>query len=185
MEDAMSGEPDYTRRWLINASGAAILSNAFGTAQAQEAAPGAAAGRARRDVSADPTVDQTPISADATAIANYVSTALDRDLPAAAVAATKLHILDTIAAITSGSRLKAGDLAARYVASPAGHPQATVIGTRTVTSAVNAALANAMAAHADETDDTNPIGPFHAGCGAVSAALASAELAGRTGSERL
>ena len=73
-----------------------------------------------------------------------VSTALDRDLPAEVVAATKLHILDTIAAITSGSRLKAGDLAARYVASLGGNPQATVIGTRIVTSAVNAALANAM-----------------------------------------
>jgi 2-methylcitrate dehydratase PrpD len=177
----MSGEADQTRRWLINASGAAVLSNAFGTAQAQEAAPAAAAGRARRDVSADPTVDQTPISTDATVIANYVSTALDRDLPAEVVAATKLHILDTIAAITSGSRLKAGDLAARYVASLGGNPQATVIGTRTVTSAVNAALANAMAAHADETDDTNPIGPVHLGCAALPAALATAELAGRTG----
>ena len=60
-----------------------------------------------------------------------------------------------------------------------------VIGTGIVTSAVNAALANAMAAHADETDDTNPIGPFHAGCGAVSAAFASAELAGRTGNDVL
>src|ERR1700732_481754 len=90
MEEAMSGEVDQTRRWLINASGAAVLSNAFGTAQAQDAAP-VAAGRARRDVSAAPTVDQTPISTDATVIANYVSTALDRDLPAEVVAATQLH----------------------------------------------------------------------------------------------
>ena len=37
-----------------------------------------------------------------------------------------------------------------------GKPQAMVIGTRIVTSTVNAALANGMAAHADETDDTNP-----------------------------
>ena len=56
----MSGEVNQTRRWLINASGAAILSNAIGTAQAQETAPATAAGRARRDVSADPTVDETP-----------------------------------------------------------------------------------------------------------------------------
>src|SRR5271170_4791286 len=74
---------------------------------------------------------------------------------------------------------------ARYVDSLGGKPQAMVIGTGIVTSAVHAALANAMAAHADETDDTNPIGPFHAGCGAVSAALACAELAGRTGSDVL
>jgi 2-methylcitrate dehydratase PrpD len=62
-----------------------------------------------------------------------------------------------------------------------GKPQAMVIGSGIVTTAVNAALANAMAAHADETDDTNPIGPVHLGCGAVPAALATAELAGRTG----
>jgi 2-methylcitrate dehydratase PrpD len=85
----------------------------------------------------------------------------------------------------SGSRLKPGDLAARYVDSLGGKPQAMVIGTGIVTSAVNAALANAMAAHADETDDTNPIGPVHLGCGAVSAALATAELAGRTGQDLL
>jgi 2-methylcitrate dehydratase PrpD len=63
--------------------------------------------------------------------------------------------------------------------------QAMVIGTSIVTSAVNAALANAMAAHADETDDTNPIGPVHLGCGAVPAALATAELTGRTGQDLL
>jgi len=38
---------------------------------------------------------------------------------------------------------------------------------------------------ADETDDTNPIGPFHAGCGAVSAALATAELTGKSGRDML
>ena len=175
----MSGEVDQTRRWLINASGAAVLRTRSARRRRRRRPP--PSDGPRRDVSADPTVDQTPISTDATVIADYVSTALDRDLPAAVVAATKLHILDTIAAITSGSRLKAGDLAARYVASLGGNPQATVVGTRTVTSAPNAALANAMAAHADETDDTNPIGPVHLGCAALPAALATAEFAGRTG----
>jgi 2-methylcitrate dehydratase PrpD len=54
-----------------------------------------------------------------------------------------------------------------------------------VTCAANAALANAMAAHADETDDTNPVGPVHLGCVGVTAALATAELAGRTGQDLL
>src|SRR5205085_11496848 len=98
---------------------------------------------------------------------------------------TKLHVLDTFAAIVSGSRLKPGELAARYVESLGGKAQAMVIGTSVVTSVVNAALANAMAAHADETDDTNPIGPVHLGCGALPAALATAELAGRTGRDLL
>jgi len=42
-----------------------------------------------------------------------------------------------------------------------------------------------MAAHADETDDTNPVGPFHAGCGTLAAALATGELAGRSGNDML
>ena len=46
-------------------------------------------------------------------------------------------------------------MAARYVESLGGKPQATVIGTSILTSSVNAALANGMAAHADETDDSH------------------------------
>ena len=121
------------------------------------------------------------VAASTHALASYIAGALDRELPAEAAARTKLHILDTLAAILSGSRLKAGMLAARYVDSLGGKPQAMVIGTPLLTSVVNAAMANAMAAHADETDDTNPIGPFHPGCGAVPAALATGEITGRSG----
>jgi 2-methylcitrate dehydratase PrpD len=101
------------------------------------------------------------------------------------VAKAKLHTLDTIAAMVSGSRLKAGEMAARYVDSLGGKPQATVIGTGILTSTVNAALANGMAAHGDETDDSHLRGRFHPGCGIVPAALATAEHAGRSGNELL
>ena len=181
----MSDDPDHTRRWLINASGAAILSNALpvAAAHAQTAAPppqGAA-----KDSSGGASPARIAVSPITATLADYVANALDRELPAAAVAKTKLHVLDTLAAMVSGSRLKPGALAARYVESLGGKPQAMVIGTGIVTSTVNAALANGMAAHADETDDTNPVGPFHPGCGAVSAALATAELAGRSGNDLL
>jgi 2-methylcitrate dehydratase PrpD len=180
-EVAMDDQADHTRRWLINASGAAILSGAISgrAAFAQTAvapAPGVAAAAA---------ADPAPVSPATAAFADYVASALDRELPAEVVVRTKLHVLDTLAAMVSGSRLKPGDLAARYVDSIGGRPQAMVIGTGIVTSAVNAALANGMAAHADETDDTNPIGPVHLGCGAVSAGLATAELAGRSGQDLL
>src|SRR5262249_56018537 len=102
-------------------------------------------------------------------------------MPPEVVAKTKLHTLDTIAAMISGSRLKAGAMAARYVEGLGGKPQATVIGTGLLTSTVNAALANGMAAHGDETDDSHLRGRFHPGCGIVPAALATAELAGRHG----
>lgn len=181
----MSREPDCTRRWLINASGASILANALpANASYAQTALGATPSVTAASTG-DGTADQSSISPITTALADYVARALDRELPASALARTKLHVLDTIAAMVSGSRLRPGQLAARYVDSLGGKPQAMVIGTGVITSAVNAALANAMAAHADETDDTNPVGPFHAGCGAVSAALATAELTGRTGNDVL
>jgi 2-methylcitrate dehydratase PrpD len=113
----------------------------------------------------------------------YIAGARDRALPPAVVAKTKLHVLDTLAAMLSGSRLKPGELAASYVDRLGGRPEATVIGTRIVTSTVNAALANAMMGHADETDDSHLAGLFHPGCGIVPAALAVAEQAGRGGEE--
>lgn len=179
----MSREPDYTRRWFINASGMSIFANAV-SANASYGQTAVGASRIAASTG-ERAADQNSVSPITTALADYVAGALDRELPAPVVARTKLHVLDTLAAMISGSRLKPGEFAARYVDSLGGKPQAMVIGTGMVTSAVNAALANAMAAHADETDDTNPVGPFHAGCGAVSAALATAELTGRTGNDVL
>jgi 2-methylcitrate dehydratase PrpD len=177
----MSDEADHTRRWLINARGAAILSGAIpGTAAFAQTAAAPAPAAPSAAVS-----DRDAVSPAAAAFADYVAGALDRELPADVATRAKLHVLDTLAAMVSGSRLKPGDLAARYVDSIGGKPQAMVIGTPIVTSAVNAALANAMAAHADETDDTNPVGPVHLGCGAVSAGLATAELVGRSGQDLL
>jgi 2-methylcitrate dehydratase PrpD len=177
----MHDHPDHTRRWLINASGAAILSNALAAAPAgAQTAPKAAPATDAEDAAAD-----APISPVTLALCDYVAKTLDRDMPPEVVAKTKLHTLDTIAAMVSGSRLKAGEMAARYVDSLGGKPQATVIGTQLLTSTVNAALANGMAAHGDETDDSHLLGRFHPGCGIVPAALASAELAGRSGNDLL
>jgi 2-methylcitrate dehydratase PrpD len=178
----MSDNPDHTRRWLINASGAAILSNVLtcGPSSAQVAGTSTTKSQDPDESSAD-----APISPVTTALCDYVASALDRDMPPEVVAKAKLHTLDTIAAMVSGSRLKAGEMAARYVDSLGGKPQATVIGTGILTSTVNAALANGMAAHGDETDDSHLRGRFHPGCGIVPAALATAEHAGRSGNELL
>lgn len=176
---------DLTRRWLINTGGAVILSNVVAIDATHAQTPAMATPGVRGDPVANLTPDAASISPTTTVLADYVAGTLDRALPATAVARTKLHVLDTIAAMVSGSRLKAGKFAARYVDNLGGRPQATVVGASLLTSVVNAAFANAMAAHADETDDTHPAGPFHAGCGAVSAGLAMAELAGRTGDDML
>ncbi len=174
----MSEDPDRTRRWLINASGAALISNAF--VPAPSLAQAAPASRPEETA-----MDDVPISPITTALSEYVAHSLDRELPPAVAPKTKMHVLDTIAAMVSGSRLKPGQLAATYVESLGGRPQATVIGTGIVTSSVNAALANGMAAHGDETDDSHLAGRFHPGCGIVPAALATAEVADRNGSDLL
>src|SRR5271169_5929203 len=143
----MSDGPDHTRRWLINASGAAILANALAGGPSYAQVAGGPAAKAAQDAD-EPDAD-APISPVTTALCDYVAATLDREIPPEVVAKTKLHTLDTIAAMVSGSRLKAGQMAARYVDSLGGKPQATVIGTGILTSAVNAALANGMAAHGD------------------------------------
>jgi 2-methylcitrate dehydratase PrpD len=178
----MMDDADRTRRSLLYAGGAALLTNALvSPAQSQGAAPAKAAAPSDEEGEAK----DEPISPATATLADYVSKTLDRELPPEVMAKTKLHVLDTIAAMVSGSRLKAGEFAARYVDTLGGKPQATVIGTSIVTSSVNAALANGMSAHGDETDDSHLAGRFHPGCGIVPAALATAELAGRSGNDVL
>ena len=108
-------------------------------------------------------------------LGDYISTALERPLPPAVAEKTKHHVLDTLAAMVSGSRLKPGELATRFVSSQGGSPESTVVGSRVVTTAVNAAMANGMLAHADETDDSHAASLTHPGCAIVPAALAVAE----------
>lgn len=112
-----------------------------------------------------------------------MASARARALPDAVVAACKLRILDTFAAMISGARLQPGVLAARYVRGLGGAAQASVIASSLRTNAVNAALANGMCAHADETDDFEPTTKAHPGCASVPAALAMAEKNGASGEE--
>ncbi len=108
-------------------------------------------------------------------LSSYMATALLRPLPSAISARAKLHLVDTFAAMISGARLLPGKKAIAYVKAIGGKPEAGVIGTRIVTSAANAALANGMFGHADETDDTHPPTLTHPGTSVVPAALAIGE----------
>jgi 2-methylcitrate dehydratase PrpD len=118
-------------------------------------------------------------------LATYIANARRRPLPAAVTERAKHHLLDTVAAMLSGSRLLPGRRAIEFVATQGGVPESTVIGSTLVTSAINAALANGMHAHADETDDTYYLALVHPGCGVVPAALALAERERSTGTELL
>ena len=115
----------------------------------------------------------------------HIAQAARRPLPPKVAERAKHHLLDTLAAMVSGSPLLPGRRAIEYIAAQGGVREATVIGSRIVTTAVNAALANGMLAHADETDDAYYIALVHPGCAVVPAALAMAERAGRGGTALL
>src|SRR5690242_19984283 len=127
----------------------------------------------------------TQISPGMNELAIYISGTLKRRLPAEVIERAKIHLVDTYAAMISGSRMLAGKRATAYVKSLGGRPEASVVGSRIVTSAHNAAFANGMCAHADETDDTHPPSRTHPGSGVMPAALAVAERNRRSGAELL
>lgn len=114
-------------------------------------------------------------------LAGYVASALDRPLPPPVAEKTKHHVLDTIAAMVTGSRLYAGEAAIRFIRTQGGVPEAAVVGSDVVTTAINAAMANGMLAHSNETDDSHAPSLTHPGCAVVPAALAVAERQGASG----
>ena len=116
-------------------------------------------------------------------LARYMAEARDRELPSQVAREARHRILDTIAAMVSGAHLKPGEMAIKFARAQGGAPEATVVTTDIRTNAVNAALANAMFGHADETDDFDPATKAHPGCSVVPAALAMAERDGRNGVE--
>ena len=167
----MTRRNEVTRREMLKGTGGAFAAAALPLGQG--GAPAAPA----RPVEA---------SADITGqLARYMVESRDRALPAAVAREAKHRILDTLGAIVSGSTLKPGEMAVRYTRLQGGVPESSVFTTDIKTSAVNAALANAMFAHADETDDFEPFTKAHPGCATVPAAFAVAEREDLSGIELL
>jgi len=118
-------------------------------------------------------------------LARYMAGARDLHLASDVAREAKHRILDTLAAMVSGSHLQAGEMAIGFARAQGGTAESTVLTTDIRTSAVNAALVNGMFAHADETDDFEPVTKAHPGSHVVPAALAMAEREGRSGAELL
>ena len=118
-------------------------------------------------------------------LAGYMAAAAKKPLPKAVAEKTKHHVLDTIAAMVSGSRLLPGRKAIAYARKVSGKPEALVVGSTIVTGAEQAALANGMLAHADETDDSHAPSLSHPGCAIVPAALAMGEREKANGAQLL
>ena len=71
----------------------------------------------------------------------------DRALPPEVVEKAKHHILDTVAAMVSGSELPPGHAALALARAQAGRPVATVVGANILTGPMDAALVNGVLAH--------------------------------------
>jgi 2-methylcitrate dehydratase PrpD len=108
-------------------------------------------------------------------LAEFVNKSRWEDVPAAAVTAGKRAILDTIGVTLAGTVEAPSEIVRRVAEVEAGPPLCTVIGTPLRTGAVWAALANGVAAHAHDFDDTNFTMMGHPSAPVLSAALAAGE----------
>lgn len=116
-----------------------------------------------------------PVSSVMIRLSSYMSEAGSRPLPEEAVEKTKEHILDTFAAMISGSELAPGRFAIQFARAHSAEKTATVAASDVICSAIEAAFANAMLAHSDETDDSHAPSESHPGCSIVPSAFAAAE----------
>jgi len=109
----------------------------------------------------------------------------ERALPDRVLLDAKHRILDTVAAMVSGSALAPGVMATRFIRTQGGTAEASILASNIRTTAINAALINGMLAHADESDDFEPVTKAHPGSAVVPGALAMAEKEHRGGSEMI
>jgi 2-methylcitrate dehydratase PrpD len=115
------------------------------------------------------------------ALSAYMSGARDRTLPDDVIEQAKYHLLDTLAAMISGSELPPGQAAQRYIREHGANGTTVVVGSSLTAPPIDAALANGVMAHADETDDSHNESRSHPGCAVVPAALAAGEAYGIDG----
>ena len=152
-----------TRRRLIKTSGIAgaaltLSPNLLGAIAL------AAPGQASSEIS--PTMQQ---------LSSYMSAAASRALPGDVVEKAKQHILDTFAAMISGSALPPGRGALEFAQGYGGKEVATVVASKVVCGPIEAAFANGVLGHSDETDDSHGPSRSHPGVSTVPAAFAAGE----------
>jgi 2-methylcitrate dehydratase PrpD len=122
-----------------------------------------------------------PVGPVMAALSHYMSAARERALPDDVAEKTKHHVLDTFAAMISGAQLAPGRAGIQFARGYGGERVAAVAGSDVLCGPIEAALANGVLAHADETDDSHAPSLSHPGCAVVPAALAMGEALGIDG----
>jgi len=108
-------------------------------------------------------------------LCEFLANAPQATLDERVIEKAKHHIIDTVAAMISGTALHVGEQALKALPAFEGLPEATVFGQSRRYPAYWAAMFNAMLAHADETDDSHETSVTHPGCGVVPTAMAMAQ----------
>ena len=111
----------------------------------------------------------------------YMASAGTRALPDEVTGKAKEHILDTFAAMISGSGLPPGRAAIEFARGYGGKEVATVVASNIVCGPIEAAFANGVLAHSDETDDSHGPSRSHPGVSVVPAGFAAGEQFSITG----
>lgn len=126
-----------------------------------------------------------PVSTAMTKLSTFMAEAPDRVLPEPVVEKAKQMILDTFAAMISGSELPPGKFAIQFARAYGGPKVSTVAGSNVVIGPIEAALANGMLAHSDETDDSHSPSFSHPASSVVPSAFAVGEKFGIDGTRFL
>ena len=159
-----NGGLNITRRGLLQSAGWTVAAAAF---------PYAAA------------VAAESVSPAMARLSTYMSDARNRALPDEVTEKAKHHILDTFAAMVSGSELLPGHAALKFAKSYGGEKVATVVCSNVLCGPIEAALVNGVLGHSDETDDAHAPTLAHPGVAVVPAALAVGEQFGIDGAQFL
>lgn len=118
-------------------------------------------------------------------LSSYMTAARKSTVPDDVAEVAKHHILDTFAAMVSGSQLVPGQAALKFAKSYGGEKVSTVICSNVLCGPMEAALVNGVLGHSDETDDAHAPTFAHPGVAVVPAALAVGEQFGISGAEFL
>ena len=164
-----------TRRGLFELAGLAFASAALPSCAAI-AQPSTEQGQPLPSPSISPLIEK---------LSNYMSQAATRPLPEEVVEKAQHHVLDTFAAMISGSTLPPGHAALRFAQTYGGKEVATVVGSTIICGPIEAAFANGVLAHSDETDDSHGPSRSHPGVSVVPAAFAAGEQFGTSGARFL
>src|SRR6266511_961438 len=111
-------------------------------------------------------------------LASYVAGALGRALPARVVEKTKHHLLDTIAAMVSGSPLLPGRSAISYARTLGGTRESSVIAAGFMTTAQQASGVSCWARAPEHVEKAFDFGGMPARNGVAAASMVAAGLTG-------